>query len=99
MPPEPSSLVILAEQDGEIVGSWCCVDIPHLEGFWIHPDHRKKSRLPVRIVHAMVDELKSHKLVEVLANVESRDAETAGYVQRLGMVQLPIDTYKFVVGG
>jgi len=90
-------VIIVAEDDGVIIGTWAATDIVHLEGFWIHPDHRKKSRLPVRIVHTMVNTLRELGVTGTMANVRHGDTETASYVRRLGMVQLPVDTYNFKI--
>jgi GNAT superfamily N-acetyltransferase len=38
-----SVLVLVVESEGQIVGTWAFVQMLHLEGIWIHPDHRKKG--------------------------------------------------------
>jgi len=45
--------VLVVERDGEIVGTWAVLPVWHLEGAWIHPDHRGKGSVARHLWGAM----------------------------------------------
>ena len=93
MPDPQTSIVVVAEdeEEGGIIGTWCMVLMPHMEGFWIHPDHRKKSTLPVRLFRGMEQVLRENNLNVVLSWAD--DDKIGEYIERLGGSPLTVKTY------
>lgn len=74
--------VLVVEQDGQIVGCSSFVSAWHVEGTWIHPDHRKKAAVGRRLW------LAARRLCEALGVREvlmmTTNSDTASMCQRLG---------------
>lgn len=51
----PAWAVVLVVEDeaGAIVGCWALLTVRHVEGLWIHPDHRGRGRVAARLWTAM----------------------------------------------
>ena len=47
------TLVLVVEEDGQIVGSWAAMRHVHLEGVWVHPDHRGRGAVAAHLLKAM----------------------------------------------
>lgn len=85
--PDPNNAVVLvAEEDGEIVGRWFLVVMPHVEGIWIRPDKRGGT-LGYRLEKAMCTEAKDAGLERILAFADN-DTHV-DYMTRLGWKKLP----------
>lgn len=94
--PDPAEFkILIAEEAGEIVGSWAATRLWHLEGFWIAPSQRKRTFLPVRLMAAMRKFLDGFRVKGALCMVSN--PLIGDYCRRLGMTKLPVETYQFEV--
>jgi hypothetical protein len=92
--PNPDlSVCLIAEQDGEIIGFWSALYVPHCEGFWISPDYRRKTRLIPRLLAGMRQLLADCSIPATFCFAESPDV--ADYCARVGMTEVPVRTFLF----
>lgn len=49
--PQDEARIVVVEDAGQIIGCWAAFRAVHVEGVWIHPDHRGK--VGVRLWRAM----------------------------------------------
>jgi N-acetylglutamate synthase-like GNAT family acetyltransferase len=92
--PDPTtSIVVVAEQEGEIIALWAARNFVQLEGFWVAPEHRRKSRLPVRLVNYMREVLATCGIKKALC--WTGDPVVVSYLTRLGMTKMPVDSFLF----
>lgn len=49
----PSAQVLVVEDDGQIVGSWMLLLVPHVECLWVAPSHRKRGGVFRRLLAGM----------------------------------------------
>jgi hypothetical protein len=57
--PSTTRIAVVESEQGEILGCWALVWLPHVEGVWIRPDHQKKTsvaRKLWRLMHGFVRE-------------------------------------------
>ncbi len=47
--PASTSVLVVEDDAGQIVGCWALVTILHAEGLWIHPDHRGRTGVARRL--------------------------------------------------
>lgn len=50
--PTDEAQIVVVEDEGQIVGCWAAYRAVHVEGVWIHPDHRR-SRVALRLWRGM----------------------------------------------
>lgn len=51
---DPKRVQILVVEDGDqIIACWGVFPTVHLEGVWVHPDHRKRSGVARRLLRSM----------------------------------------------
>ncbi len=48
-----ATTIIVAEDEGDLIGCWGLITFAHVEGLWIAPSHRKRGRVLVRLWDAM----------------------------------------------
>jgi ribosomal protein S18 acetylase RimI-like enzyme len=49
----PDAHVVVVEQNDVIVGCWSLIPTYHVEGLWVHPEHRGRGRVGLRLLEAM----------------------------------------------
>ena len=76
--------LVVEDDDGRIVGCWGLMTVLHLEGLWIHPDHRNHGDVARRLLTKMRG-LTGHR--GVVTN--SMDAQVTEYLTRCGAVPIP----------
>ena len=75
-------IVLVVEKDGVIVGCTSFLPRWHMEGTWIHPDHRsmvKVGRPLLNAMYTLAHQLKAKELIMV-----SVDPEVSAMCRRLG---------------
>ena len=86
--PDPNfSRVMVAEDNGQIVGYWFAVEVVHVEPVWIHPNYRNGGPTATVLFKGLVDELKSHNLNKMYVFAENEKTEE--YLNRLGFCSIP----------
>lgn len=97
--PNPDFTMILVAEDGagEIVGIWAVMTAVHLDGLWVHPEHRGTS-IAGRLLTEMKAVLRRYKLWLSFTIVSDPAvmvlAHKAGFVRAPGdlwMLNLPPD--------
>lgn len=93
--PDPSYHRCVVVEDGdEIVAAWFMIQVVHLEPVWIHPDYRNGT-LPIRMFKEMSAILDSCTISKAFCFADR--PEIADYLRRLGMKQLPFETFLYEV--
>ncbi len=90
---EDTIITVAEDSTGQIIGLWLAMNVKHMEGFWIHPDHRKKSTLPVRLVNFMEGVLRKADIKGAVCWAE--DSQVEEYLVRLGMEKMDVRTYLY----
>lgn len=95
--PDPAnSLVMIAETpEGEIIAYWSALNVIHMEGFWVSPEHRHKHP---RLIHRLVHQTRTI-LDEAGIPVTfcwSDRPEISDYMSRIPLfTRLNVDTFAF----
>jgi N-acetylglutamate synthase-like GNAT family acetyltransferase len=80
--PDPNgSIVVVARDDGEVVGRMFLLSLAHIEGTWINKQHRNGT-LAVRMIKLMEKEAKNIGISSLFAY--AKNEEVGGYLERLG---------------
>lgn len=80
--PDPnSSIVVVARDDGEVVGRMFLLSLAHIEGTWINAQHRNGTVL-VRMIRLMEKEASNVGLKTIFAYAKTDNV--ASYLERLG---------------
>lgn len=79
--------VLVVEQGAVIVACWALIPTHHVEGLWVHPDHRGKARVAFRLLEAMRVLTRSLGIRTVAT--ASLSAEVDRLLQHVGAVELP----------
>lgn len=81
--PAPDVMVLVAEDEGDIVGVWSAGPIMMLEGLWVREDHRKTTKTLWKLLNGMVGRLKAFQVPFAYSIVQTtsvlRLAEHAGF--------------------
>lgn len=93
-PKDVSMLVV--EQDGVIVGCWCVLRYVHVEGLWIHPDHRKRGSVGRRLLRGMRQAARELGARFVFTGALGDDVR--GLIAHIGGTKLPGEAYVIPVG-
>jgi len=94
--PADSATVIVVEDDaGKIVETWSMLQVTHLEGFWVDPEHAKKAGVVRALIRTAMEFAGSLglKWMSTGANTES----IATYIRRLGGLKVPAEVYTLPV--
>lgn len=84
--------IVVVERDGEIVGTWAVTRLVHVEGAWIAPPYRGKSRGIVRrLVHGMYASARRFGAPFVWTGAESE--EVAALAVKMGGYRIPWESY------
>lgn len=90
--PDPgASRVVVAEDDGEIVGRMILCMPVHIEGTWVKPDHRKTT-LAYRMHQFCLQTLRDLGLGKALAY--ANDEQTENYLSRLGYIRTHVSLWE-----
>lgn len=93
--PDPAyHRIVVAEDKDRIVGAWFMMQVIHLEPVWIDPAYRGGT-LPLRMLSTMTSILDSCSVKQAFCFADR--LEIASYLERLGMKQLPYETYLYEV--
>jgi hypothetical protein len=90
--PDAARILIAERVDGTIVGFQMMVTVVHIEPIWVHPDYRG-TMVPIRLwktATRLVDALRIK-----MAYCFSDTPIISGYLQRLGLRELPYKTFLF----
>ena len=87
--PNPArTIAIVAEDNGEIVGRMLLMDMVHLEGSWVRPDHRNGS-VGYRMFQRVLAEAKRIGITGLMAYTDKTDLDVTNYMERLGFEKQP----------
>lgn len=90
--PDPaSSIVIVARENGAIVGRMMLLSLVHLEGTWIDPTHRC-GRILVKMMKEMEKQAYEAGVRTMFAY--SGSADVSDYLGRLGYKQSPLTIFE-----
>jgi hypothetical protein len=88
--------VIVVEEADVIVGCWAVYTLTHVEGVWIHPDHRGKSSVARHLLTGM--RLVARALGARAVNTAAVSPDVASMLRKLGAVPLPGEHFALKVG-
>ena len=95
--PTEDTQVLVVEQDGVIVGCWAVIRYVHVEGLWIHPDHRRRGRV-LRWLLTGMQRVAGALGVKAVLTAAVTD-EVRALILGAGGTQLPGDHYVLPIGG
>lgn len=94
---DPHTLqVVIVEDEGRIVACWATMACRHVEGFWLHPDHRRRGGALRRLFVGMRTLLRELGATTVITQAQADDVHqlltAAGGVPIAGTsFLLPVD--------
>lgn len=88
----PDTQIIVIEDDETVVGCWAVVRYVHVEGIWIHPDHRRQGAVARRLLSMMGWVARQAFGAQVVITGADTD-DVAGLITRLGGQRLPGTQY------
>jgi hypothetical protein len=91
--PRDNATVLVIEEGDMILGCWSVFPVLHVEGVWIHPEHRGKGRVAANLWRAMSRLV--HRLGGRSAVTHSRTPEITQLITRRGAK--PLDGTAFVL--
>lgn len=97
--PDPDRCAVLvAEEDGKIVGTWGVVFAPFLEGLWVDADYRQRTFTAAKMLIGMKHMLEDKKIPQALTLVQTpyvlELAQKAGFQVLDGdlcMINIPVE--------
>ena len=88
--------VLVVEDGAEIIGTWVLVYLPHVECFWVAPEHRKKAGVAARLLREM------QRLTRICGApapiTGSVSPEVTAFIERLHGVKLPGEHFSLPLG-
>ena len=90
IPPEDSSLVLVAEENGEIVGRMMLLFPAHIEGTWVKEGSRNR-RVGWKLMQVMEEKAATLGLGKLLAFAMEKTIE--GYLERLRFKREPMSVW------
>lgn len=94
--PEDAEVLVVEDAAGAIVGCWAVIRYVHVEGLWIHPDHRKRGRVGAHLWRAMVEAARALGAGAVLTG--AIDDQVRRLIAHAGGTKLPGDCYVLPLG-
>ena len=91
MIPEQTTVMVVEDSTGAIVGTWALIRFLHAEGFWIHPDHRGQGSVLRRLI--AVTRTEAHRQGEVVVWTGAATADVEALLTHVGAARLPIQHY------
>lgn len=96
-PPETTSLLVVEDESGVVVGTWSLAILPHLEGFWVDPGHRSRASVVRALLTYMFRHLQKAGVDTVLTHAPGQHIDD--FLTRLGGEPLPGRAFKLSVTG
>lgn len=102
---DPTTIqIVVVEDHGEVIAHWATMACRHVEGFWVHPDHRRRGGALRRLFVGMREILNSLNATTVLTQAETD--ELKGLLDKAGATRmrgqsyfLPVDSGPWSVRG
>lgn len=88
--------VIVVEDGPQIVGCWAVFPLVHVEGLWVHPDHRGKVSVGRRLLAQMV--ATAREMGAQAVNTAAVSPEVAAMIESCGGVELQGRHYALRIG-
>lgn len=89
--PDPEkSIAVVARDNGNIVARMLLISPFHIEGTWIHPEHRGATLLK-RMIALMESEARKSKMNTIFAYADNSTVEA--YLSRLGYEKTPLTVW------
>lgn len=85
--PEHTAIVVVEDEAGQVVACWAAFDAVHVEGLWVHRDHRGRSTVARLLLEGMLRELRDTQVTEVMTNADTPQVEAL--LRHVGATQLP----------
>jgi ribosomal protein S18 acetylase RimI-like enzyme len=92
-----NAFVLVVEREGEVVACWAAINTVHVEGIWIHPDHRTHVAVGRLLLRSMFDELRALLVSEVITNAD--DPAIEAMLRTIGATPLPGTSWVMKVEG
>lgn len=96
LPPDDTRILVV-EDAGQILGTWALIRYVHVEGVWVHPDHRKRGRVAAHLLGGMREIAQAWGQSVVLTAAVTDDVRQL--IAHLGGQQLPGDHYVLPING
>ncbi len=91
--PETTTVFVVEDEAGEIVGCWSLLSALHAEGLWIAPAHRKGSAVGRHLLKAVKGGAKRSGARAVLTSAMT--PEVAALLDHIGATKVPGDLYSW----
>jgi len=95
--PDNAFVIVVEDAEGQVVACWSAVNTVHVEGIWIHPDHRRRVAVGRALLTAMFEELRSLSVGEVITNADTPEVEAM--LRTIGATPLPGSSWLLKVEG
>ena len=86
--------VLVVEDEGRIVACWSLLQVYHVEGVWIAPEHRKRGKVALRLLEGMRTLCQGLGIARVVTGACTDDVKAL--IRHLRGVKL--DGESFVIG-
>lgn len=93
--PNAARVLVIETPTGQVIGCWGLMPIYHAEGLWIHPAHRGRGRVALRLLEGMRALCRSLGVQTVATASVSEQVDRL--VRHLGAVELPGRHFVFKV--
>ena len=87
---QDNSVVIIAEEDGKVIGHLALINLIHMEGAWVDPSRRSEAVIQ-RLEEAVLAKAKESGLKYVHVYAPTVEHET--FFQRRGWERLPLSVW------
>lgn len=94
LPPSDVDVVVV-EEDGKIVAAWTVMNVVHLEGVWVDPEHRRAGVVRSLIRTALA---KARDRGQHWAFTGANDDHTRDIITRMGGKLVPMETWVLPLG-
>lgn len=91
------ALIVVVEEGETIVGCWAVAPYVHVEGLWVHPEHRMRGRVGYRLLGGMAEVARSLGVDRVLTCAMADDVRDL--LKHVGATPIPGETYVIPLGG
>ena len=88
---EDCKVLVVETDEGQIVGQWALMGLPHLEGLGIAADHQKGGAVGRRLLQGMRGLLKTQGIPTVLT--AAADSQVEGLLEKIGATEVPATFY------
>ena len=96
---DPKESFVLVVEDGDrIVGTWAALRQVHLEGVWVHPDHRGRGAVATHLLRAMGNAVAEKFGVEVAWTAAANEDVANLITKHLKGIELPGQHFVVPIG-